>query len=129
MLSRLSTGGKAPFVVASVTVLLFAAFSTIGIERQIQFGPGHYLDAFQYMADNSNDRDIIITSDSDGRYGETLLPFYAPLIKTNKAVFYVSNQVKNAAPEWLLVEDPDPNYTPYHATLLKDLILSFLRTT
>jgi hypothetical protein len=47
--------------------------------------------------------EIAITSDSGGC--ETLLHHYAPHIKTDKAIYYVSNQAKDVFPEWLLAEE------------------------
>jgi hypothetical protein len=110
MLSRFSIGGQSQFAIAIAAVVIFVAFSISGIQRQLEFGPGHYLDAFQYAVDNSRDREVTISSDQDYRYS-TLLGFYEPFIKTNKNLVYISNQ-DEFPPEWLLIENRDPDYAP-----------------
>jgi hypothetical protein len=86
MLSRLSIGGQAQVSIAVATEMMFVAFSVSGIQRQIEFGPGQYLDTFKYAADNSSGNEVTITNIYDFRY-TTVLYFYKLFIRSNKNIY------------------------------------------
>jgi hypothetical protein len=91
----------------------------------LEKGRGHYYDAVQFMAENTEGPDIVVGSDHDFR-NKTVLSFYARYLPPGKKLHYVDQDKWPAeGQEWLITHTQKIDYQPLlHLTTSKGITYS-----
>jgi len=116
MLSNFILQKKWQFLFAILIIVLFCFFSINEIKRHFKLGRGNYIEALQYIVQETKDPIISITSDHDFR-NEKMLNFYRQFVKlkSGQKIEYVRSLDNTQHPSWLIVHDPNPGAKPFNA--------------
>src|SRR5262245_25888371 len=95
---------------------LFVAGNVVNTAKLLRFGRGQYLAALRFMEKNSDDREVVITSDHDFRNG-MLVNYYKRYLERPDSVRYANGATLNkSGTEWLILHRFDLTEQPGQVT-------------
>jgi len=103
LLADLCRRGLALRICVVVVIVLFLVGNGINMSRFYRYGRGSYLEGVRYMADNTDEQVITITSDSKLRNG-LLVQYYQRFLPSGKKFLYIPPPIDATnIPMWIIL--------------------------